>query len=189
MACIALHPSSPSKCICQDCRFCFVARAKSATVLELVGTINGHKAHILADTGAGLSILSSTFVSRHNISTKATKPRSVHGVTGHTLYIGSDAAITVDVGGCTLGVLQVPVAATADYDLIIGFDELKKLKPTIDWDTGQVSFQPNVETANSSLQTVVYSILPNAGISSRYNTASLNSMSAESSLRGSYSQF
>jgi hypothetical protein len=35
----------------------------------------------------------------------------------------------------------VLVADTADYDLILGFTELQKLKPIIRWETGQLEFK------------------------------------------------
>ena len=37
--------------------------------------------------------------------------------------------------------VEVSVADTADYDLILGFTELQRLKPTIRWDTGQLEFK------------------------------------------------
>ncbi|SPC64609.1 related to pol protein [Ustilago sp. UG-2017b] len=47
----------------------------------------------------------------------------------------------VAIGTHSLGVVEVSVADTADYDLILGFTELWKLKPTIRWDTGQLEFK------------------------------------------------
>ncbi|KAJ1584817.1 hypothetical protein NDA11_007495 [Ustilago hordei] len=44
----------------------------------------------------------------------------------------------VTIGNHNLGVVEASVANTADYDLILGFTELRKLKPTIRWDTGQL---------------------------------------------------
>ncbi|SPC65160.1 related to pol protein [Ustilago sp. UG-2017b] len=77
-------------------------------VLELSGTVQDHPARILADTGAGLSIVSDSFIT---------------------------------IGTHSLGVVEVSVADTADYDLILGFTELQRLKPTIQWDTGQLEFK------------------------------------------------
>ncbi|KAJ1584104.1 hypothetical protein NDA11_004353 [Ustilago hordei] len=47
----------------------------------------------------------------------------------------------VSIGTHNLGVVEASVADTADYDLILGFTELRKLKPTIQWDTGQLEFK------------------------------------------------
>ncbi|SOV03296.1 uncharacterized protein UDID_18616 [Ustilago sp. UG-2017a] len=47
----------------------------------------------------------------------------------------------VSIGTHNLGVVEASVADTADYDLILGFTELRKLKPTIRWDTGQLEFK------------------------------------------------
>ncbi|KAJ1038663.1 hypothetical protein NDA10_002516 [Ustilago hordei] len=44
----------------------------------------------------------------------------------------------VSIGTHNLGVVEASVADTADYDLILGFTELRRLKPTIQWDTGQL---------------------------------------------------
>ncbi|KAJ1041358.1 hypothetical protein NDA10_003262 [Ustilago hordei] len=44
----------------------------------------------------------------------------------------------VSIGTHNLGVVEASVADTADYDLILGFTELQRLKPTIQWDTGQL---------------------------------------------------
>ncbi|SOV06277.1 uncharacterized protein UDID_19503 [Ustilago sp. UG-2017a] len=110
-------------------------------VLELSGMVQNHPARILADTGAGLSIVSDSFISKYQIPTKPTKTRSIHGVTGHQLSINSSASMQVSIGTHNLGVVEASVADTADYDLILGFTELRKLKPTIRWDTGQLEFK------------------------------------------------
>ncbi|KAJ1043539.1 hypothetical protein NDA10_005459 [Ustilago hordei] len=47
----------------------------------------------------------------------------------------------VSIGTHNLGVVEASVADTADYDLILGFTELRRLKPTIQWDTGQLEFK------------------------------------------------
>ncbi|SYW79653.1 uncharacterized protein UHO2_04296 [Ustilago hordei] len=113
----------------------------SKAVLELSGMVQDHPARILADTGAGLSIVSDSFISRYQIPTKPIKTRSIHGVTGHQLSINSSASMQVSIGTHNLGVVEASVADTADYDLILGFTELRRLKPTIQWDTGQLEFK------------------------------------------------
>ncbi|KAJ1587189.1 hypothetical protein NDA14_000856 [Ustilago hordei] len=47
----------------------------------------------------------------------------------------------VSIGTHNLGVVEASVANTADYDLILGFTELQRLKPTIQWDMGQLEFK------------------------------------------------
>ncbi|KAJ1022777.1 hypothetical protein NDA18_005113 [Ustilago nuda] len=47
----------------------------------------------------------------------------------------------VSIGTHNLGVVKASVADTADYDLILGFTKLQRLKPTIQWDTGQLEFK------------------------------------------------
>ncbi|SPC61388.1 related to pol protein [Ustilago sp. UG-2017b] len=123
-----------------DCQVCFATSGGKA-VLELSGMVQDHPARILADTGAGLSIVSDSFISKHQIPTKPTKTRSIHGVTGHQLSINSSASMQVSIGTHNLGVVEASVADTADYDLILGFTELQRLKPTIQWDTGQLEFK------------------------------------------------
>ncbi|SYW73956.1 uncharacterized protein UHO2_00821 [Ustilago hordei] len=113
----------------------------SKAVLELSGMVQDHPARILADTGAGLSIVSDSFISKYQIPTKPTKTRSIHGVTRHQLSINSSASMQVSIGTHNLGVVEASVADTADYDLILGFTELRRLKPTIQWDTGQLEFK------------------------------------------------
>ncbi|SYW85231.1 uncharacterized protein UHO2_07172 [Ustilago hordei] len=113
----------------------------SKAVLELSGMVQDHPARILADTGAGLSIVSDSFISKYQIPTKPIKTRSIHGVTGHQLSINSSASMQVSIGTHNLGVVEASVADTADYDLILGFTELRRLKPTIQWDTGQLEFK------------------------------------------------
>ena len=103
--------------------------------------VQDHPARILADTGAGLSIVSDSFISKYQIPTKPTKTRSIHGVTGHQLSINSAASMQVTIGNHNLGVVEASVADTADYDLILGFTELRRLRPTIQWDTGQLEFK------------------------------------------------
>ncbi|SOV07450.1 uncharacterized protein UDID_18908 [Ustilago sp. UG-2017a] len=110
-------------------------------VLELSGMVQDHPAQILANTGAGLSIVLDSFINKYQIPTKPTKTRSIHGVTGHQLSINSSASMQVSIGTHNLGVVEASVADTADYDLILGFTELRKLKPTIRWDTGQLEFK------------------------------------------------
>ncbi|KAJ1583702.1 hypothetical protein NDA15_006039 [Ustilago hordei] len=41
--------------------------------------------------------------------------------------------------------VKVLVANTADYNLILGFTELRRLKPTIQWDMGQLEFKAQVQ--------------------------------------------
>ncbi|SOV08049.1 uncharacterized protein UDID_17269 [Ustilago sp. UG-2017a] len=88
-------------------------------VLELSGMVQDHPAQILADTGAGLSIVSDSFISKYQIT----------------------VSMQVYIGTHNLGVVEASVANTADYDLILGFTELRKLKPTIRWDMGQLEFK------------------------------------------------
>ena len=57
--------------------------------------VQDHPARILADTGAGLSIVSDSFISKYQITTKPIKTRSIHGVTGHQLSINSSASMQV----------------------------------------------------------------------------------------------
>ncbi|KAJ1572250.1 hypothetical protein NDA11_001802 [Ustilago hordei] len=57
------------------------------------------------------------------------------------LSINSAASMQVTIDNHNLGVVEASVANTADYDLILGFTELRKLKPTIRWDTGQLEFK------------------------------------------------
>ncbi|KAJ1045058.1 hypothetical protein NDA10_006664 [Ustilago hordei] len=54
---------------------------------------------------------------------------------------GFSASMQVSIGTHNLGVVEASVADTADYDLILGFTELRKLKPTIQWDMGQLEFK------------------------------------------------
>ncbi|KAJ1599810.1 hypothetical protein NDA14_002862 [Ustilago hordei] len=54
---------------------------------------------------------------------------------------GCSASMQVSIGTHNLGVVEASVADTADYDLILGFTELRRLKPTIQWDTGQLEFK------------------------------------------------
>ncbi|SOV03693.1 uncharacterized protein UDID_19119 [Ustilago sp. UG-2017a] len=123
-----------------NCQLCYATSGGKA-VLELSGMVQDHPAQILADTGAGLSIVSDSFISKYQIPTKPTKTRSIHGVTGHQLSINSSASMQVSIGTHNLGMVEASVADTADYDLILGFTELRKLKPTIQWDTGQLEFK------------------------------------------------
>ncbi|KAJ1602958.1 hypothetical protein NDA14_002296 [Ustilago hordei] len=54
---------------------------------------------------------------------------------------GSQILLLVSIGTHNLGVVEASVADTADYDLILGFTELRRLKPTIQWDMGQLEFK------------------------------------------------
>ncbi|SPC63565.1 related to retrotransposon nucleocapsid protein [Ustilago sp. UG-2017b] len=54
---------------------------------------------------------------------------------------GFSASMQVSIGTHNLGVVEASVADTADYDLILGFTKLQRLKPTIQWDTGQLGFK------------------------------------------------
>ncbi|KAJ1598357.1 hypothetical protein NDA14_006303 [Ustilago hordei] len=47
----------------------------------------------------------------------------------------------VSIGTHNLGGVEASVADTADYDLILGFTKLQRLKPTIQWDMGQLEFK------------------------------------------------
>ncbi|KAJ1600657.1 hypothetical protein NDA14_002380 [Ustilago hordei] len=60
---------------------------------------------------------------------------------GNVSGIVNSASMQVSIGTHNLGVVEASVADTADYDLILGFTELRRLKPTIQWDTGQLEFK------------------------------------------------
>ncbi|KAJ1039814.1 hypothetical protein NDA10_004687 [Ustilago hordei] len=66
--------------------------------------------------------------------------RSTMMMTTRETSVGS-ASMQVSIGTHNLGVVEASVADTADYDLILGFTELRRLKPTIQWDTGQLEFK------------------------------------------------
>ncbi|KAJ1598628.1 hypothetical protein NDA14_005354 [Ustilago hordei] len=53
----------------------------------------------------------------------------------------TSASMQVSIGTHNLGVVEASVADTVDYDLILGFTELRRLKPTIQWDMGQLEFK------------------------------------------------
>ncbi|KAJ1038880.1 hypothetical protein NDA10_003520 [Ustilago hordei] len=60
---------------------------------------------------------------------------------GNISGIVNSVSMQVSIGTHNLGVVKASVADTADYDLILGFTELRRLKPTIQWDTGQLEFK------------------------------------------------
>ncbi|KAJ1601640.1 hypothetical protein NDA14_004811 [Ustilago hordei] len=60
---------------------------------------------------------------------------------GNVSGIVNSASMQVSIGTHNLGVVKASVANTADYDLILGFTKLWRLKPTIQWDTGQLEFK------------------------------------------------
>ncbi|KAJ1037875.1 hypothetical protein NDA10_000336 [Ustilago hordei] len=60
---------------------------------------------------------------------------------GNISGIVNSVSMQVSIGAHNLGVVEASVADTADYDLILGFTELQRLKPTIQWDTGQLEFK------------------------------------------------
>ncbi|KAJ1572057.1 hypothetical protein NDA11_007055 [Ustilago hordei] len=163
MACMALQTSLPSICIYQDCPLCF-STSRGKAVLELSGTVQDHPACILADTGTGLSIVSDSFISKYQIPTKPTKTRSIHGVTRHQLTINSSATIQVAIGKHKLGVVDASVANTADYDLILGYTKLRRLKPTICWDTGQLEFKAQEQEDNKNDMDKTQKQLPEAAV-------------------------
>ncbi|KAJ1042417.1 hypothetical protein NDA10_008093 [Ustilago hordei] len=72
--------------------------------------------------------------------TSTTRRRSMMMMTMREMSVGS-ASMQVSIGTHNLGVVEASVADTADYDLILGFTELQRLKPTIQWDTGQLEFK------------------------------------------------
>ncbi|KAJ1593515.1 hypothetical protein NDA15_004450 [Ustilago hordei] len=67
--------------------------------------------------------------------------RSTMMMTTRETSIVNSASMQVSIGTHNLGVVEASVADTADYDLILGFTELWRLKPTIQWDTGQLEFK------------------------------------------------
>ncbi|SYW81645.1 uncharacterized protein UHO2_00167 [Ustilago hordei] len=174
MACMALQTPLPSLCIYQDCPLCFSTSGGKA-VLELTETVQDHLACILTNTSAGLSIVSDFFISKYQIPTKPTKTRSIHGVTGHQLTINSSVTIQVTIGEHKLGVVEVLVANTTDYNLILGFTELRRLKPTIHWDMGQLEFKAQTQESTEEGTGEARKQLPGVA-----GTGVLNTKSAES---------
>ncbi|SOV01351.1 uncharacterized protein UDID_17635 [Ustilago sp. UG-2017a] len=136
--------------------------------------VQDHLACILADTGTGLSIVSDLFVSQYQIPTKPTKTRLIHGVTRHQLTINSSATIQVAIGKHNLGVVEASVADTANYNLILGYSELRRLKPTIRWDMGQLEFEAQGQEGNKEGTGKAWKLLPGAA-----GTGGINTKSAE----------
>ncbi|KAJ1038883.1 hypothetical protein NDA10_003520 [Ustilago hordei] len=69
------------------------------------------------------------------------RTRSTMMVMTRETSIVNSVSMQVSIGTHNLGVVKASVADTADYDLILGFTELRRLKPTIQWDTGQLEFK------------------------------------------------
>ncbi|SOV07047.1 uncharacterized protein UDID_18702 [Ustilago sp. UG-2017a] len=109
---------------------------------NLIGTVQDHPAHILADTSTSLSIVSDSFICKYQLKTKPTKTRSIHSV-------NSSTTVQVVIGDQKLGGVEASIANTADYDLILGFLELRRLRPTIWWDTSQLEFKTQGQEAHS----------------------------------------
>ncbi|KAJ1038768.1 hypothetical protein NDA10_001054 [Ustilago hordei] len=76
--------------------------------------------------------------------TSTMRRRSMMMMTMREMSVGFfhySASMQVSIGTHNLGVVKASVADTADYDLILGFTELQRLKPTIQWDMGQLEFK------------------------------------------------
>ncbi len=82
-----------------------------------------HAAHILADTGASLTLVSSNFVRKYCINIKlADQPTTIHGVGGHQLPITNQATLDICIGQQVLPPIEALVADIVDFDLILSYD-------------------------------------------------------------------
>ncbi|KAJ1599434.1 hypothetical protein NDA14_001956 [Ustilago hordei] len=81
-----------------------------------------------------------TLAHTSNPWTSTMRRRSMMMMMMRETSVGS-ASMQVSIGTHNLGVVEASVANTADYDLILGFTELRRFKPTIQWDTGQLEFK------------------------------------------------
>lgn len=128
------------------------AACKRTSLPLLEGTFCGRKATFLVDCGASDNFVNLNFIRKYHIqvSTRAVK---------HTVRLadGSTRTSSLAVLGGKLHVgthqefgdfIAMPLSGH-QFDVILGMPWLEKYNPIIDWETKRISFQPQVQNAET----------------------------------------
>jgi Retroviral aspartyl protease len=102
-------------------------------LLTFIGTIEGHHARLLFDTGATNCFVAKSFVGKYDITTYSIRKTTVSLVTKSS---------TMSIDKAIVGMLQIQnykekigflVTDIDRYDGIIGMDWFMRIKPELDW--------------------------------------------------------
>ncbi len=141
-----------SNCTMKNCQLYHIAQATHANLLTFtVDTSVGARAHVLIDCGSTTNFVSETFVKSNHIATSNTANAQVvkladGGTTSvnkvapnvHLFLAGRDFCETL---------LVFPIDS---YDIILGMPWLRRHKPVVDWETGQLTF-PHINSLRNIL--------------------------------------
>ena len=113
----------------------------------LRGTLNGHAATLLVDSGASRCFVDRKFVQQHGIATTAAEQATrVTLATGAHTRADQEAALTLAVREEYQDVGSFLVLPLGGYDAVLGMTWLSHVQPHIDWRTATLSF-PRAEHA------------------------------------------
>jgi hypothetical protein len=120
----------------------------SRSLLKLVGTLAGHRATFMVDSGATGNFVSSEFVSKHKLDSSRLPQRDIVTLANGTKeptgrYL---KAASIVIGSYTEEVDLVAIPLPG-FDVIIGMPWLSKYNPDIDWVRNIISF---IDEKNSS---------------------------------------
>ena len=102
-------------------------------LIKLTGKIASHNAVILVDCGATGQFVSSSFVTRHNLSLATSGPStSVTLADGHRQSSPGNLSVPVTIS-TYVDTLDFTVTELRGYDAILGMEWLKKYNPEVDW--------------------------------------------------------
>ena len=129
-----LHPSLCSRCACPSHHEIHQVTSPASRLLKFRGTIHGHPAIILIDSGATTEFVADAFVRKHRLSTVSqSQPSKV------ILADGSAATATGVLSASPLRIssYQLPVdlisVPLSGYDAILGMSWLERFNPVIHW--------------------------------------------------------
>ena len=105
----------------------FTQRAPS---LKIYGVVEGHKLHILLDTGAEVSVVPKSFMSHHVVATPTTQCRTVTSFGGAELSLDGPRYVQVEI--CGVNIVHPFYALDSNTPVVAGFDLIVAAKLTID---------------------------------------------------------
>ena len=129
-----LHPSLCSRCACPSHHEIHQVTSPASRLLKFRGTIHGHPAIILIDSGATTEFVADAFVRKHRLSAVSqSQPSKVilaDGSAATATGVLSASPLRISSYHLPVDLISVPLSG---YDAILGMSWLERFNPVIHW--------------------------------------------------------
>ncbi|MGH3054823.1 MAG: retropepsin-like aspartic protease, partial [Gaiellaceae bacterium] len=122
-----------------QCTYMAGGKAKEECMLQYVGTVQGHSARFLIDSGANANFISAEFAAEHSLPSHRTTLHRIRIANSKTLtssLLSQGLEIRLGTYVDQVNCLHTP---SLPYDVILGKPWLTQRNPRIDWETNEVT--------------------------------------------------